>query len=558
MEISSEAGLTGISGYDFPMKNTLFLILLSLSFFASAQSEKQIQKNRQGLLNFMLENYNGLRDEHVQGFLTHCPQMQNTTGPNQAYCLSVYNNKKSLIDNLAERLGKVRNETISQEETLGVMSCLPVAPPAFNDLEAILRRLDGREQCSPMSAGDFKVSKFLLTRKPDSNYDAVVNVDFQQVNGNVSSADMLNKVNQCLVGFTPHLRSPSGETLNIRVMNPSQVNSTYPIGQRPPAIKVKIHQGLITNPDGSTSHFRADAENYPDNIPCTVILHETLHHLGLCDEYHETSTAILPSQPAGQSQTFTEAFSCRAVPARNTVMAQHAAAVAEVVPLKMQCKCKSAACRNTLQATDVASQAIQEMMTRHALIPGSVMRLCRDEYLNPNLHPFKEPEKSSVLISNTANSISFESRSVQPFPGASGSGPKLTVNRRLINCNCNGDAQCIADIEKAVEIVKNNPSATSCPNDTEAIPSPSMIAGPGESSGVQGDVLQIVTTPPSSHSLLSANHFNRILFRNCSTGPTANYNQCASFAYRGTADADCANKPAACSNDAFFLDGASQ
>ncbi len=506
----------------------------------------------------MLSNYTDLRDEQVQGFMTHCPRFQNTTGPNQAYCQSVYNNKKDLIDGMAERLGRVRNETISEESTIGVISCLPVAPPAFTDLEAILRRLDGREECAPMAAGDFKVSKFLLTRKPDNNYDAVVNIDFQQVNGNLSAAAMTSKINQCLAEFTPHMRTPAGETLNIRVMSPAQVNSIYPIGQRPSVSVVRMHQGLIPNPDGTSSQFRADAENYPDNISCPVILHETLHHLGLCDEYHEVSSAILPNQPAGSTKTFADAFSCRVVPARNTVMAQHTAAIAESVPLRVDCKCSTDACRNTLAATNPESRAIQQMMTRRTDIPYSVMRLCRDEYLNPTVHPMREPEKSTVLISSTANTLSFENRSLSPFPGTAGSGPKLIVNRRLINCNCNGDAQCIADLEKTTETVRNSPAATSCPNETTALPSPTMVAGPGESSRVEGDVLRIVTTPNNSDSLLTANHFNRIIFRNCTTGPVANYNQCASFAYRGTADADCGNKPAACSNDGFFLGGTAQ
>ena len=553
--------MSGISGYDFLMKILLLIIIVSLSSLTFAQNPKQDQKAREQLLDYMLDNYEVLQGQDVEGFLTHCPLMQNTTGANQAYCQSVYNNQKNLFDEMAERLSDVRNETVSQEQTLGVISCLPVAPPVFNDLEDILRRLDSEDQCSPMASGDFKVSKFLLTRKPDGNYDAVVNIDFQQVNGSVSPAEMKTRINNCLVGFTPHLRSPTGETLNIRVMTPAEIETTYPISHRPPAAVVKLHQGIVTNPDGSTGQFRADAANYPDNIACDVILHETLHHLGLCDEYAESSSAILPSQPPGSTKTFADAFSCRTVPTQNTVMGEHYRAIPLVVPKKYSCQCTSDACRNSLRGTDSESRDIQAMLMKsdaQSVLPSAVLSFCRDEYLNPNLHPMKEPGKRSVLVSNNEYSVTFENRSLNPFPGAGGSAPRFNVTRRLITCNCNGNAECISGIPEAVEHVRNNPSARGCPLDTEALPQTSMTPPTGESSRIEGDIIHIVSTPESTDSLLLPNHFNRILYGNCMTGPTANYNQCASFAYSGTGDAYCSDKPASCSSDSFFLGGAPQ
>lgn len=529
------------------MKIIFKSILLSFILLSLAHAKD----DRDKLLDYMVSHYNDLQDKDVKDFITFCPLMQNTSGDNEAYCKYMYNKKKGVLSSLSSLLGKVRNETVSEERALGVMSCLPETAPGMGDLEDILKRLDGKSDCSPMSAGDFKLSKFLLQKKDDNSFEALVNINFEQEDGSSSPEEMKEKINKCLAGFTPYLRSPSGETLAVKVLSPAEVESSLPIGMRPNPETVKIRHSKVKLDDGSEINFRADAANYPDSIPCETIVHETLHHLGLCDEYQENSPSIIPSL----NKSFKDAFSCRTVPKSNTIMGQNVAAVRDQIPRKFNCQCKTEACRKALVDTSPDRerfQAYASLGNTWSAIPYAVMKKCQNQYLDPRIYPDKEPLKRHLLIKQDEYSLTFETRFFYE------DGANLRLNRQLMVCKCEGDDECSKAMPDALKALERNPSVTECPASMDSLPTEEFAAGPQDKTSVEGDVLKLVTIPASSESLLSPNHFNRILYGDCETGPVSHYNKCASYAYKGTGDAECSSKPASCANDSYFLNGSAQ
>lgn len=531
----------------------IFLLMTTLSF-----GQTQDQRQRQNLLDYLVDHHAEFQQPYVRDYLKSCPQMQATS----AWCAQTFNYNNNLLTHFSDLLSKVRNENISQDRAYSVLACLPAAPPQFSELEDILKRLDTKPQCDALSKGELKITavdneQFILRRNNDNNYEAIINLDFQNVDGSVSPADMHTKINRCLSEFTPYFKTPTGETLNIRVMSSSEVQSNFPRGQWIPSTTVSLHRGSVTDSSGNVTKYRANSRNYPDSIECPTIVHETLHHLGLCDEYHEASTDILP----GSTQTYSDAFSCRVVPDHNTVMAQQVQAIGEVVPSRITCQCTNDACRNTLRATDAEGQMIRDLMTKSGTVGSinyAVSKFCRDEYLDPRIYPIRESDKPRVLMSQTDHSVQFENRSFNEFPGSGGSGPRLLLTRRLMTCDCAGDASCIENIPKAIEEINKSGPATSCPMYTTTLPEPTFVAPAGAVTRVDGDKLQIVSAPTRT-SLLSPNHFNKILFGNCQTGPAADYSMCASLAYKSATDPACnPQTKATCDNDAFFLGGSPQ
>lgn len=525
-----------------------------LIFLFSGLAESRRRDEQQRLLDYLLDNYQTFSNPNIRDYVNYCPNFQRSTGINAHYCAVTFNNYRSLLSNLAELLSDVRNESVSQERAWEVISCLPPALPNFSDLEGILQRLDAKEDCRPLNPGEFKVSDFLLSRNEDGNYEATVNVNFEYVSGSVSADDMRLKVNQCLRNFTPYLRSPSGETLNIRVFSPSEIQNSIPLGQRPPVINVKLHEGERRDENGNLTYsFRANSRNYPDSIPCPTILHESLHHLGLCDEYREESTEIT----SHSNLPMHEAYGCRVVPRLITVMASQFRAIQQVVPQRIICECTNDACRRTLTGTSADDRYIREMMTleeANSFLPEAVKRRCRPGYLDPRIYDLERPGSMSVILSQTPSSVVFESRSYQPGPPLP-TGTTMVMMRDKLTCNCEDDQECLRALPEAIEKLQRNNPGNSCPDFMRKVSETYLPAGDHGAHIFRENTLELFTTPSRGGSLLMPNHFNRILYKDCETGPVADYNRCASFSQTALSDPLCAQRPETCLDDRVFLGG---
>lgn len=155
------------------------------------------------------------------------------------------------------------------------------------DIENILQR----QRCEPYRIGEARVSvqgsgdrfglsgNYSLKRLSENQYAARINVSFNDGGGPGSGSRMLARSRECISRANEHLRGPGGEQLVIQLLTPEET-SALPESERPR--NVNIH---IDDP-GAGGH----SYNFPSTFNCPDIVHEFLHHLGLCDEYSPSGT----------------------------------------------------------------------------------------------------------------------------------------------------------------------------------------------------------------------------------------------------------------------------
>ncbi|MBI3542941.1 MAG: hypothetical protein HY075_06690, partial [Deltaproteobacteria bacterium] len=276
-------------------------------------------------------------------------------------------------------------------------------------------RLDG----SVVAAGT-KVPKF----------EASVKFRFTPENADdskISAADLQEKyarrARDCY-GAEPaasRLRGPDGELLKIILIDPeSDPHKADPSG--PPTREISIPSGNV----------RSNSGLWTPNIGCDVIVHETLHVLGLVDEYAETSDGALvapdgkvsfvdgiESMGESKGKTFTK-YDCRVIGPANSIMSSEASAYGIFSPswtIKM-CNCDSYGgkdkpkpakdCKKRLKAakpgiTECPAGTVRfspdpdwgEDVTKSRLGPDATKRFWNDELIL-GAAP-KKPARSSLL-----------------------------------------------------------------------------------------------------------------------------------------------------------------
>jgi hypothetical protein len=130
-----------------------------------------------------------------------------------------------------------------------------------------------------------------------ANYEVLVNIDFlAEANASADAvARARSSARSCLASISHKLRGPKGERLRILL---SQDRPNQPA---PAAVQVRVHR----------SFQRPNSGNWEEGMNCPTVVHETLHLLGLVDEYRENGGA----DPARQR------FDCRSVGPRSSIMA---------------------------------------------------------------------------------------------------------------------------------------------------------------------------------------------------------------------------------------------
>lgn len=117
------------------------------------------------------------------------------------------------------------------------------------------------------AAGDY-----LLTRLPSQNgvdqYEIVLNYRF-----NPDDQSIKDFVSDCFKRMDPYLVGPSGEQVSLRLPRPTD------------DVMSKAHDVTVSSRCG----YRGQALCWTPDYSCPIIYHETLHHLGLVDEYLEGS-----------------------------------------------------------------------------------------------------------------------------------------------------------------------------------------------------------------------------------------------------------------------------
>ena len=125
-----------------------------------------------------------------------------------------------------------------------------------------------------------------MTRIPSPGQPKIelaVAIDFTSAD---TAIDMRKKVAKCYLEAEPFLKGPNGEQLVLRLAEKSEklkagLFKFLSKNQHLKPLSVKVETKNFS------SRFRGNSTDFASNYDCPTILHETLHWLGLSDEYPE-------------------------------------------------------------------------------------------------------------------------------------------------------------------------------------------------------------------------------------------------------------------------------
>lgn len=251
-----------------------------------------------------------------------------------------------------------------------------------------------------IGAGDY-----LMRRLADKNnkpqYQAVLNLNFVGTTG--LNQYMYQKTKTCMSDLSPYLKGPNGESLDIKIVTP---NEKLPGLPKINPVNIDVLQGHTT--------FRGHSREFGSNFNCTTVGHEIMHHLGLCDEYHETVEPLKSK------------FSCRFVTAQPSFMRSMHTTMDMYVPQTNRCECGTS-CQKIMK--NPAARKIYLSMNGFDYISqeNSLKDICtRSE--TPEFIANTFPEKPFELAKEEGNTFTFNSYEV--------ASPSESYSRTTYNCKC--------------------------------------------------------------------------------------------------------------------------
>lgn len=173
----------------------------------------------------------------------------------------------------------------------------------------------------PASRSKTTTQKYTLLRSSNNVYDVFLNLDFKpskKYDGAIKDKKEINKIfkskmNACFKTMENSLVDELNRKIRLHIYDKD--NSILP--SAPPLVKIKLENDA----------HRSNSFAYSSDIDCPTFIHETLHLLGLVDEYEERwlgfnhnffSLAFNPI--VENSDKVLPAFDCRAIGPENSIM----------------------------------------------------------------------------------------------------------------------------------------------------------------------------------------------------------------------------------------------
>lgn len=439
--------------------------------------------------------------------------------------------RTAVLNNLNKMFGYIYGER-GQEELTKMLECRP--EDDLQPIEDILTKItDDKEvaKCAELKPGEFKVfskensnyyttGNYLLRRKDNGDYQAVLNVNFKKGSGSVSSQEMMERSKNCLAMASPFMKGPDGRKIEVSVMTPDEIKA-LPSDARPNKYDISIE-----GPQHGTN-----AASYAESVNCATITHEMFHLLGLCDEYQE-------DRPQYAQYNWT----CRVVTKVPSIM-RDLSVYNQAVGSTLNCDCSSNPCKAIMNGPNENIKSLYTSGNINDVTDYQFRnKYCKEEYLSTNQFSQESPDKAVVLLNESSTSLAFESR----YLSSINSSPYYSQFRMKVTCQCPaGDRACIAEKNTAVGRIRNPGITGYCPFTAKEKSRQEGARSPGFSAG--NNILTIASSPKIL-SLLQPNHFNKILEGRCG-GKSQGYLACAEHAYKG----EPCNVPSACQNDSYYL-----
>lgn len=436
-----------------------------------------------------------------------------------------------VMGNLEKMYGYIHGENAQSELSKDIDACSPINQ-VIAPIQGILEKIDITRKvltCRPVNPGEHKVFKkemknyystgnYLLKRRKDGNYQAILNVNFVQGAGSVSPQQMLQRAKGCLADASPFMKGPGGEQMEIVALSPEEI-AALPKDERPAPNKISIEGPGHTN----------NAAAYSEKIDCATITHEMLHLFGLCDEYGETRPEYMK-----------HGWSCRVITKSPSIM-RDLRAYQNTIGGTLSCNCSGTACSGIMKSNDSFAKKLYTTNSFYDLTDHRYRTTyCREEFIPAN--KLSNPSKITNVIQNEGNTMVVEGRYLYTTLAA----PYYSISNMKITCRCPaGDSSCIETKNSLASVFNRETPRKTCPREAPHIASEAGQKTNG--AHFDGSVLKIAS-PGSENSLLQPNHFHKILEGNC-PGKADGYRKCADFAYKG----EPCNVPSQCHDDRYYL-----
>lgn len=403
----------------------------------------------------------------------------------------------------------------------------------------------------------YRGGNYLLSRPTANKYQAILNLNFVARTptaddpATATSAQieqMKQRTRNCLREMSPFMKGPNGEQFEVSFVTPDEPLPPHMERERPLAARIEVSERDET--------YRGDSMRFGTNFQCVTIGHEILHHLGLCDEYHEG----VYKGPQGNVD-----WSCRAVTTEPSYMRNMRYAYDTTIPQTSRCVCDDK-CQKIM--SNPAARNIYLSMNANEILntESSLMDANNTENPDRNRCQFKSwltvapgevPHKAFKLANQTGNVYQYHSYGVRV-----NSAGDIYYEKSLWECNCPpGHPFCSRMMDQLRQREAEAPKRVKCPKDA-----PSKSEAPSIGADIQGSRMTdctgegaarvcelVVSSPGTGKSLIHPTQFNKILAGNCTGGSPA-YEECEGYSYMG-AGASCNQKPARCNSDDYLLRG---
>lgn len=378
-------------------------------------------------------------------------------------------------------------------------------------------------------------TRYVLRHPSQKQWEIEFNARFTATSGvtEQQAAQMRQRTEACFAQASPAIAGPGENKLRLKLRPVSGgVNPTAP----------QIDINVI--PSG-----RGNATNFAATFDCATIIHEFLHHAGLCDEYAETNASEIVN-----------ASTCRAIVPGGSIMSQEMIKVYdETVGATKECRFPEGSAWRTIPRGHVEiamAKSAQELSRETAYKRAFDAGWC--------LHNSITPTNDNPLIQDHSARFSDLQRGWRlHYPATNIANPTGGPVLYRLSCQCPANnTECtteLVNLKEAMTQLYGPEKNYKCPYGiSESVP-PNITMEPGfVDDRANGRV--VVRNRPSGKSLVHPAHFSRLLRGSCRSQDSRNwYDVCARYAYRHSEpdglNGNCSSMPVECRDPRTYLGG---
>lgn len=428
---------------------------------------------------------------------------------------------------------------------------LPLQGLLNSGLSANLQSLDDISACAIPTVGEAvrhdqvghienKVpnnSQYVLRRLAEKSWNVEFNAQFTAVGTTeAQAAEMRSRVEQCFAQASPAMVGPDGHQMRLTLRGSSGASPT------PPLIEINVR------PSG-----RGDAKNFSMDYTCATLIHEFLHHAGLCDEY-----------PEGDPTEIQNAAACRVIVREDSIMSgDMQGTYDDAVGLARRCVLKPGSKWLNAPAGHLAAEMSPDANDMYRELPDKAA------FTNSwcTVTTFAPTTARPLLQTYGARFVDLPRGFEMDFAGRNVTATGTLPSQYRMICKCPaGNAQCLASVTEVRTKMEEGYQASNrrfrCPSSSQdaGASDVTMNVGAVRDERASAGFVEFRNPARLNRSLLHPAHFMRVLRGSCrALDRTTLYDRCAQYAYRHSqpdnTPTDCSNVPAECRDPAKYLGG---